>query len=736
MFGYQTVASFLSSRNNLSVYLLFLIIYETSLFILIKGYLCNKMSLLFSSFNPHKKIFLLAVLISFYAFSTTGKDYRKIDSLLADLNQSKHDTLTIKTLFELGNQYIDGPSDSLLYYYHEAEKIIENYFSIPSNNLKDNLKTSLTYKQLHFRALIEIGIEKYFQGKYNEANIYNYKALDIGEELDDVNLKSECYGAIGIVYKSQGEFSKALDYYEMALSMAIELQDTSWIAACYANAGNVYRRLTNYTKALDYFLKALEVFEKNGETRRMAISYMNIGNLYEDQHDFKIALEYFSRALKLSYETNDKKRIAECQMNIGNVYSSEEAYETAREYYRKSFAINQELGYKHIIDDCYKHIGYTYEKEGNFEKAIENYNQAYKIAEQENDKLTLAEILVNLSNIYFQKKNYQKSIEYADKSLKLSLKTGDPHAIKDANFNLSAAWEAIGNTDKALAFYKDYSTVKDSIFNNEKYKSIKDIEMKYESAQKEQQLALLKEKNQVQLLTLSRQNRIFYSIIIGIALLLFISYILYRNSRLKAKHKSVELEQKLLRSQMNPHFIFNSLIAIQSYIYKKEPVMAGDFLAKFADLVRITLENSRVEFVKMEKEIKMLKVFLDLQALRFDNKFTYQIDVDGHLNIENILIPPMLAQPFIENAIEHGLRHRKEIGDLHISFKKHNHYILCSVTDNGVGRETSKELEQKREHQSMATSITKERLEILSKKLKAKFLLEIIDKKEIGRAHV
>ena len=155
---------------------------------------------------------------------------------------------------------------------------------------------------------------------------------------------------------------------------------------------------------------------------------------------------------------------------------------------------------------------------------------------------------------------------------------------------------------------------------------------------------------------MSRRNRLFYSMLIVVALIFIIGYILFRNSRLKAKHKSVDLEQKLLRSQMNPHFIFNSLIAIQSYIYKKDPVQAGDFLAKFADLVRIILEASRVEFVKLTKEIKMLNLYFELQNLRFENKFEYKIEVSDDIDAENISIPPMLAQPFIENAIEHGIR--------------------------------------------------------------------------------
>ncbi len=246
--------------------------------------------------------------------------------------------------------------------------------------------------------------------------------------------------------------------------------------------------------------------------------------------------------------------------------------------------------------------------------------------------------------------------------LSVAQQTGDLQNLQTAYELLSIAYERLNNPDAALENYKKYTGIKDSLFNTEKYRSIREIEAKYELEKKEQQVALLTEKNQVQLLTLSRRNRMIITAFGAILLLLIIGYILIRINRLKSRHQAIELEQKLLRSQMNPHFIFNSLMAIQSYIYKNDPVQAGDYLAKFADLVRITLENSRVEFVLLENELKMLQIYLELQSLRFNNKFEHQITVGKNIDPQVIRVPPMLAQPFIENAIEHGLRHKDRSG--------------------------------------------------------------------------
>ena len=327
-------------------------------------------------------------------------------------------------------------------------------------------------------------------------------------------------------------------------------------------------------------------------------------------------------------------------------------------------------------------------------------------------------------------------MNHAELSLNIAKQTGDLQNLKNAYELLAKAYEGLNNKAAAFESFKHYAALKDSLFNSDKYRAIKEIEAKYELEKKENQLALLNEKNHVQQLSLSRRNRVLFTTLGIIILLIIIGYILIRNNKLKAKNQAIELEQKLLRSQMNPHFIFNSLMAIQSFIYKNDPVQAGDFLAKFADLVRITLENSRVEFVLLENEIKMLQIYLELQALRFNNKFDYSIQISEDVDIRTIKIPPMLAQPFIENAIEHGLRHKTEGGFIQVKYMKANKHLSFSVEDNGIGREKSRELETDRKHKAMATSITKERLNLLSKRVKQTFELELIDMKDSNNSPI
>jgi len=218
-----------------------------------------------------------------------------------------------------------------------------------------------------------------------------------------------------------------------------------------------------------------------------------------------------------------------------------------------------------------------------------------------------------------------------------------------------------------------------------------------------------------------RTNLFYGLILVSLAFLIFI-WVKQREKKIRGQNRYLLLEQRLLRSQMNPHFIFNSLSAIQSFIFENNPVEAGSYLSRFADLIRSILYSSREEYITLEKEIQTLRNYLDLQQLRFNNKFSYEIFIDPELELETIKIPPMLAQPFIENAIEHGLKDLDRPGRLKVSFTFSATFLNIRVEDNGIGIEEAMRLKRTKsnEHKSLATKITKERIEILNKGRKQK----------------
>ena len=183
---------------------------------------------------------------------------------------------------------------------------------------------------------------------------------------------------------------------------------------------------------------------------------------------------------------------------------------------------------------------------------------------------------------------------------------------------------------------------------------------------------------------------------------------------------------------MNPHFIFNSLASIQNSIVNEDPIRASKYLARFSKLVRNILDSSVEEFITLEEEIQTIENYLELQKVRFPDKYDYQINVYEKLEPESIELPPMLSQPFVENSIEHGFKGSDQKGNIVIRFYPEGEYLIMDIEDNGIGREKAQELimEQNKDHKSLATKLTMERITVLNKNFKQKIRFEIIDMKD------
>jgi len=203
---------------------------------------------------------------------------------------------------------------------------------------------------------------------------------------------------------------------------------------------------------------------------------------------------------------------------------------------------------------------------------------------------------------------------------------------------------------------------------------------------------------------------------LAFAILLFL-YIKRREYEFKIKGKAIELQQRVFRLQMNPHFMGNSLLAIQNFIYARDPKAAGNYLSDFSRLFRLILNNSKSEFILISKEIETLELYLKLQSLRFPGKFEVTFEMDETIDPDGYMIPPMLAQPIIENALEHGLFTKEGKGKLMIRFLRENDHLIFEVDDDGIGLTAALKLNLgKSMHDSTALKITQERIEILGKK--------------------
>jgi LytS/YehU family sensor histidine kinase len=193
-----------------------------------------------------------------------------------------------------------------------------------------------------------------------------------------------------------------------------------------------------------------------------------------------------------------------------------------------------------------------------------------------------------------------------------------------------------------------------------------------------------------------------------------------------------ELELKALRSQMNPHFMFNSLNSIKNYILHAEPKLAAEYLSNFAHLIRMILQNSREKSISLQEEVDTLILYIELEQVRFENKFEFSCEIGNGVQLEQVMIPPMLLQPFVENAIWHGLMHKKENGHLSLSFLKKDGMIACVIDDDGVGRLKAAEMKSltSTTYKSMGMGITRDRIEIMNKMNALGIMVEVVDKQD------
>jgi len=255
------------------------------------------------------------------------------------------------------------------------------------------------------------------------------------------------------------------------------------------------------------------------------------------------------------------------------------------------------------------------------------------------------------------------------------------------------------------------------------------MQTRYESDRKDQQIDYLSKENEFKDTQLSQTRIILFGLAGLVILIVILAFVLIRQNKLREQQKNLLLQQKLFRSQMNPHFLFNSLASIHNFMLNENTVKAASYLSRFSKLVRAILNSSVEEYITLTEEIGTIENYLELQKVRFPDLFDYTIEVDDTINPEITNIPSMLTQPFIENAIEHGIKHKNSKGNISVRCKLKDEKIVFDVEDDGVGRARAKEIlnKQDKDHKSLATAITYERIRVLNKKLKKKIILGIKD---------
>ena len=533
--------------------------------------------------------------------------------------------------------------------------------------------------------------------KFSDKTQYRYKAL--------------AYYNYGEVYFYQEQFDDALAYYKKAQPYLLLCKDSSMLSANYSNIGLVNYYKANYSEAIENYEGCLAIDKSLNDSLGIAKTYQNMGLVFGEWGNSDLRTTYFKKALELYKKVGDKISIADINLNLGVTESRNDNLKSANKYYEQALKVYNQLEDSSRVASVMNNLGCNYLKMEKYNTAKAYFNKSVEVFESLNNKSGMIHALSGLGDVFAVQGQKTKAIELYKKCEALNREVGLYESRMDNLYSLYETYKEIKHFDDAIRVIEEYHNIKDSLFNEDQANKMLELESKY-----------IYQKTQSQVSELTAKNRLYLfviTIIVFVALLAVAYWIFYlRTKRLEEKQRLLRLEQKVLRTQMNPHFIFNSLSAIQCYVLDNKVADAVDFLADFAGLMRMVLQYSQEEYITLAQEREILDYYINLQNRRFGDKISYKIIVDETLDNTKTMIPPMLAQPFIENSFEHGELFKREDGNITVSFKKQGKVISYCVEDNGVGVEESTVKKEKniKKHKSLALKITRERLNLINNK--------------------
>lgn len=527
-------------------------------------------------------------------------------------------------------------------------------------------------------------------GQFDSAMYYLEKSHDILLAQPDSPQKTRAitnsYQSLGLVAQDKGDYQTAMGYFVNAYKLSIENN--------LIQLGNFYVfsiAKTNY--AMREFDKANEGFQKvytysdsvnNGQLKTWAL--LGLAEVASEKKDFDAGLLFYHEALAIS-KAQGNTSLREVFFEMGRLFIYREETDSARHYLAEAEKLTNETHVKSRLklDQAYAQIALL---EGDYDEAVIKINKVIARARKEKVSSFLAQSLKLASDIYVESGDYKTGYDY----------------------------------------FLDYDKLQDSLFSKENLSNINALQLEYQTELKNQRIKDLERLATSQMSELSRKNQLMAVGLIATILLILLIYFIYRQRVTRASNNEILAKQRLSNAQLNPHFLYNSLSAIQQLILdNQDTVKTSRYVAKFSKLTRQMLSFTEKESISLESEIEFLRNYLDLQKLRFGDKFEYNITIPQGMEVEFISIPPMITQPFVENALEHGFMNSNSADNkLEIAITESTHQLTILIEDNGIGIDSSLEIKKKKE-KSMAIRITKDRLKFLSKRTGKPASIDIAD---------
>lgn len=555
------------------------------------------------------------------------------------------------------------------------------------------------------------------------------------------------------------KYSSALGYLDTILPSVMSQNNPRLLGAYYIHYGIIYFNQEILDSAAKYYSKAYNILENDSASKYMARYKAAFGRMLTYQEKYDSAITQTLKAKELA-ERYDTLLLPEIYRDLSLLYSYLGDEINQRKYlfagYNKwpthylfySFANNLANYYidKNDIDSALYYFGHSlvdtasessYEKatihenlgvlfvlNGEIKKGLEHLLQSVELYKKINQ--ADGQIYSSVAEAYYRLNDYTRSELYLDSAFVLT--TEEEPELLGKIYNRRAR-NRIKQDDYQAAFqlldtaFRFHLRSDSTSFLNQ----VHEIETRYEVKAKDQQINQLALTNEMNEYIRKQQNQIIIAIAIAVMLALIVLLLFWRRKRMSLRIKEFELQQKALRSQMSTHFLFNSFFILEEFVETEEKTRAINYLTKLGKITRLMLENAREGFVYLRKEIEILELYLSLYTVHLNGRLSYEISVYDKYEEDDILIPPMLLQPFVENALQHGFN-RQANGSVSLVIEKRNSTLLCIIEDNGSGLEEMPNQKKR----SLATVITQERLQVLQSQLGRPASLEIIDKKQSG----
>ncbi|PWL39265.1 sensor histidine kinase [Flagellimonas aquimarina] len=543
--------------------------------------------------------------------------------------------------------------------------------------------------------------EIYLYHKQYDLAITNFRDALEHRELSKTKL------LLGKAYVLNGEFQNA----ESVLTPLLELKNMIPFqrVELYENLGDAFKGLSSLKEAVDFYQEGLQIAQKNQISPKVIDLNSKIADAYASENRLIEAEGFYNNSLNLSKKVAPERLIKENE-KVADFYNQENRYEDEIQLRKKSLSGLSQLP----------------------SQSVDRESKAVPSA----DSITSQRINYKIANAYIAQDKLDEAIPYLERSIVEADSEDDLVVQKDATRKLSEVYRYKGDFSKSLESYQDYVAVVDSLYVRKEQEISRAARFNREIATKQNRISSLEQERQLsqskyslavteqQLFeeTSKRQKWIIYSLIFGLVLLALTTFLFYRNSK-QQKLANNLLALKSLRTQMNPHFIFNALNSVNNYIAKSDERSANRFLSDFSVLMRSVLENSEEDFISLSRELELLELYVKLEHSRFADKFDYEINIDRKIDVDAFEIPPMLLQPYIENAIWHGLRYKEEKGFLKIAVNQISKELLeITIADNGIGRKKSAALktDNQKKQKSKGMGNIKKRIQILNDMYKNK----------------